>query len=92
MRPVVVVTSTPDIEAGADLVGVAVTTARIDPTSELQVALPWDGQGRARTGLTRESAAVCDWLVRFAKEDAEFVSGHLRTSILAEILRRIPRV
>ena len=71
--------------------GVAVTTTRLDPTSDMQVPLPWDPQGRARTGLSRESSAVCNWLVCFAADRADYVGGHVKTSILAEILRRIPR-
>lgn len=63
----------------------------LDPGSGRQVPLPWDPKGRARTGLVRERAAVCDGLVRFSAGQVARIGGHLTTRVLAEALRRIPR-
>jgi mRNA-degrading endonuclease toxin of MazEF toxin-antitoxin module len=50
IRPVVVVTPNEEMTEGAPLVGVAITGTP-DPPTGFEVPLPWQAQGRARTGL-----------------------------------------
>ena len=64
VRPVVVVTPTADIQAGKPVRVVAITTRLPDPLPEDHVLLPWDQQGKARSGLRRRCAAVASRSVR----------------------------
>ncbi len=60
-RPAVVVTATDDIVAGKTVRLLAITTRVPTPLPEDRVLLPWDGQGKARSGLRRRCAAVTSW-------------------------------
>ena len=67
VRPVVVVTPNEAMAEGAPLVGVAITGTP-DPPTGFDVPLPWQAQGRVRTGLDKPNAAVCRWFVTFAAD------------------------
>jgi mRNA-degrading endonuclease toxin of MazEF toxin-antitoxin module len=58
VRPAVVVTATADIAAGKPVRVVAITTRLPTPLPRDYVQLPWDPQGKARSGLRRRCAAV----------------------------------
>ncbi len=58
VRPAVVVTPTGDITAGRAVRVVAITTRLQNPLPDDHVLLPWDRQGKARSGLRRRCAAV----------------------------------
>lgn len=89
-RPVVIITSNEDLAARAKIVGVAVTTTFSEPPPQGHVEIPWDATGRARTGLRRRSAAVCNWLVTFEAEDIDSVIGHVPAATLLAILQALP--
>ncbi len=61
VRPGVVVTPTADINAGKPVRVVAITTRLPNPLPDDYVLLPWDRQGKARSGLRRRCAAVASW-------------------------------
>ena len=52
-RPVVVITATADIVAGGTVRVLAITTRLDSPLPADHVLLPWDRQGKARSGLRR---------------------------------------
>ena len=76
LRPVVVVTPNEAMAEGAPLVGVAITGTP-DPPTGFEVPLPWQAQGRSRTGLDKPNAAVCCWFVTFTAADVIDAIGHV---------------
>jgi mRNA-degrading endonuclease toxin of MazEF toxin-antitoxin module len=84
LRPVVVVSPNEVMDEGTPLVGVAIT-GTLDPPTGFDVPLPWQAQGRSRTGLDRPNAAVCCWFVTFTATDVIDAIGH----VPPEPMRRI---
>ena len=60
-RPVVLIQDFADTDALA--YGVAITGAFEKPLPESVISLPFHRGGKCRTGLTKESVAVCTWRV-----------------------------
>ncbi len=79
LRPVVIVTSDNAMAEGEPLVGVAITGTP-DPPTGFDVPLPWQAQGRSRTGLDKPNAAVCRWFVTFSAADWSMPSDTSRPS------------
>src|SRR5713226_1360039 len=73
VRPAVVVTTTADIAAGKPVRLVAITTRLPHPLPDDHVLLPWDRQGKARSGLRRRCAAVARWQVEIPVGDVQQV-------------------
>jgi hypothetical protein len=69
LRPAIVVSATAEIAAGQPVRLVAITTCLPSPLPDDHVLLPWDRQGRARSGLRRKCAAVTTWLAEIALND-----------------------
>ncbi len=84
VRPVVVVTPNDAMVEGELLVGVAITGTP-DPPTGFDVPLPWQAQGRSRTGLDKPNAAVCSWFVTFSASEVVDAIGH----VPPETMRRI---
>lgn len=83
VRPAVVVTPTGDIAVGRPLRVVAITTRLPMSLPEDHVLIPWDRQGKARSGLRRKCAAVATWLAEIQVGDVcELVS--LPSAVSAE--------
>ena len=57
----------------------------------MMVSLPFskNPKGRCKTGLNRDSVAVCDWIVGFAFDDMLEESGFTPPMELEEILKRV---
>jgi mRNA-degrading endonuclease toxin of MazEF toxin-antitoxin module len=89
-RPVVVVTPNEAIAEGAPLVGVAITGTP-DPSTGFDVPLPWQAQGRSRTGLDKPNAAVCCWFVTFTVADVIDAIGHVPPEPMRQIDEAIRR-
>jgi mRNA-degrading endonuclease toxin of MazEF toxin-antitoxin module len=89
-RPVVVVTSNEAMVEGEPLVGVAVTGTP-NPPSGFDVPLPWHAQGRAKTGLDKPNAAVCNWFVEFNEAEIIEPIGHVPPAIMSKIEEAIRR-
>ncbi len=89
VRPVVVVTSSDEISAGAPVVGACITTTLPNLLTEDYVELPWQPQGRVRTGLRRRCAALCTWLVQVDPAQIEETRGRVPGDTLTEIQTRI---
>jgi mRNA-degrading endonuclease toxin of MazEF toxin-antitoxin module len=84
LRPIVVVTPNEAMAEGEPFVGVAITGTP-DPPTGFDVPLPWQAQGRSRTGLDKPNAAVCRWFVTFTAADVVAAIGH----VPPEPMRRI---
>jgi mRNA-degrading endonuclease toxin of MazEF toxin-antitoxin module len=89
-RPVVIVTPNEAIAEGEPVVGVAITGTP-DPPTGFDVPLPWQAQGRARTGLDRPNAAVCRWFVTFTADDVIEAIGHVPPEPMRRIEEAIQR-
>jgi hypothetical protein len=83
------VSPTPDIVAGKPVHVLAVTTRLPDPLPDDHVLLPWDRQGKARSGLRRKCAAVTSWRATITADDVTQVVGILPPQVIAEILGKI---
>jgi mRNA-degrading endonuclease toxin of MazEF toxin-antitoxin module len=88
VRPVVVLTATADIAAGGRLRVVAITTRLPTPLPDDHVLLPWDREGKARSGLRRKCAAVTTWQAEIAVADVQQVVGHLPPAVMEELLTK----
>jgi len=53
------------------------------------VLLPWDPQGKARSGLRRKCAAVAGWQAVIPVEDVQSVVGLLPPVAITELLAKI---
>ncbi len=90
LRPVVVVTPNDAMVEGEPLVGVAITGTP-DPPTGFEVPLPWQAQGRSRTGLDKPNAAVCRWFVAFAAAEVVDAIGHVPPEPMRKIEEAIRR-
>lgn len=92
VRPAVVVTSTADVAAGTPIRVAAITTRLPTPLPNDHVLLPWDRQGKARSGLRRRCAAVASWLAVIPVGAVRQVVGVLPPAVVAELLAKITAV
>jgi hypothetical protein len=91
-RPAVVMTRTEEIDSGASLAVVAITTTLPDPLPDDYVPLPWFRPRHPRTGLNTRNAAVCHWLAIIEESKVLRAIGQVPTRHLARIdaiLRRL---
>jgi hypothetical protein len=89
VRPVVLASPTEDIQAGRPVRVVAITTRLPDPLPEDHVLLPWDRQGKARSGLRRRCAAVATCQAEIAVGDMQEVAGILPPAVIGELLGKV---
>ena len=89
VRPAVVVSATADIAAGQPVRVVAITTRLPTPLPDDHVLLPWDRQGRARSGLRRKCVAVTTWLAEIPVSDVRQIVGLLPSAVIAEVLAKV---
>ncbi len=89
VRPAVVVTASADIVADGALRVLAITTRLPTPLPEDHVLLPWDPQGKARSGLRRRCAAVAGWQLEIPVADVQQVVGILPPAVIAELLAKV---
>jgi hypothetical protein len=89
VRPAIVVTATADIVAGRSLRVVAITTRLPNPLPDDHILLPWDRQGKARSGLRRKCAAVTTWQAEIAVQDVQEVVGILPPAVMDVVLAKI---
>jgi mRNA-degrading endonuclease toxin of MazEF toxin-antitoxin module len=90
-RPCVVVTRAEDLEAGAPIVVVAITTLLPGPQPPDTVLMPYHPQGRGRTGLRTRCAAVPSWIEVVDPDRIDRTIGHgppAQFAAIAEILHR----
>ena len=88
-RPLVVITDTEEIVMDCEICAVAITTTYEDPPPDTHIELPWYRQRHPMTGLSRRSAAVCDWLVSLRPGDVIEVKGQVPSKKLLDIINRV---
>ncbi|HEX3448601.1 MAG TPA: type II toxin-antitoxin system PemK/MazF family toxin [Isosphaeraceae bacterium] len=89
VRPVAIVTPTAEIAPGKTVRVVAITTRLSSPLPDDHVLLPWDPQGKSRSGLRRRCAAVASWQVEISFANVQQVVGILPPTVIAELLAKI---
>lgn len=89
VRPVVIVTATAKIVSDGTVRVVAITTRVANPLPADHVLLPWDAQGKARSGLRRKSAAVSSWQAEIAVSSIKEVVGILPPAVIDELLTKV---
>jgi mRNA-degrading endonuclease toxin of MazEF toxin-antitoxin module len=89
VRPVVVVTPTSEIAAERPVRVVAITTRLPVPLPDDHVLLPWERQGKARSGLRRRCAAVATWQAEIPVGDVQEVAGSLPPTVIGELLAKV---
>ena len=89
VRPGVVVTPTADIHAWKPVRVVAITTRLPNRLPDDYVLLPWDRQGKARSGLRRRCAAVASWQAEIPVGAVQQEVGILPPQAIGELLTKI---
>ncbi len=89
VRPAVVVSATKDIVGGKPVRLAAITTRLPVSLPKDHVLLPWNPQGKARSGLRRKCAAVATWLVEVPVSNIQEVVGILPPGVIAELLAKV---
>ena len=92
VRPAVVVTATADIAAGKPVRVAAITTRLLAPLPDDHVLLPWDRQGKARSGLRRRCVAVASWQAVIPVGDVQQVVGVLPPAVIGELFAKVAAV
>jgi mRNA-degrading endonuclease toxin of MazEF toxin-antitoxin module len=88
-RPAVIVTPTEEIRPDGEVVLVAITGTLNAAPPEMQVALPWQRQGRTKTRLNKPSVAVCTWVFKRPVSSIQSYSGIVPDRQMLEILDKI---
>jgi mRNA-degrading endonuclease toxin of MazEF toxin-antitoxin module len=89
VRPVVIVTPTAEIAPGKPVRVVAITTRLPATLPDDHVLLPWERQGRARSGLRRRCAAVASWHAEVSIDDVQQIVGILSPGVIGELLAKV---
>jgi len=89
VRPAVVVSATADIAAGKPIRVAAITTRLPAPLPNDHVMLPWDRQGKSRSGLRRRCAAVASWLSVIPVASVRQIVGVVPPAEIAALLTKV---
>ena len=89
-RYVIIVTREEDIGLDRPIFVVACSASLTDSQQQTAVALPWSRHQSCSTGFKRACWAVPAWLLRVHPSDLGRQVGHVPSSKLNEILRRLP--
>ncbi len=89
-RPFVVITINDDIKKGEPIYAVGITTTFDEGQSDLYVPLPYGPT--ARTGLKRESAAHCTWVIEIPSDQVDVGPGYIHPSLVAKIAENIEKL
>ncbi len=89
-RYVIIVTREEDIGLDRPIYAVACSATLTDSQQQNAVALPWSRHQSCSTGFKRACWAVPEWLLRVLPSDLGRQVGHVPSTRLAEIIRRLP--
>lgn len=89
-RRFVIVSKTDELEDDDLIVGVAISGVFPDPLPDEYVKLPWDNRGHIHTKLYKDSAAVCNWIKHFEKDEIVEHIGKVPPAKLLEIIKKLP--
>jgi len=87
-RPAVIISETTQIQADGRIACVAITSSVPDEIPDDFVLLPFQPQGKVRTGLRMRSAAMCSWLFEISEDKIEKYVGLVPTQLMKEIIER----
>ena len=90
-RPAVIITATAEIEPDRPIAAVAITGTLTDPLSPEFVELPWHRSKHPKTGLKKQCAANCRWVIEIDPADIKEYAGVVPEAQMFEILQRIPK-
>ena len=68
---------------------VAITTRVPVPLPDDHVLLPWERQGKGRSGLRRRCTAVASWQAEIPVGDVQEVVGSLPPTVIGELLAKV---
>lgn len=89
-RPLVVVSTNSDISREGTFIAVAITGH--PPGSALEsdeVPLPWNAEGRCKSGLSKPSVAKCSWMRELPLAAVVDIKGHLRGTELDAVTLKV---
>jgi mRNA-degrading endonuclease toxin of MazEF toxin-antitoxin module len=89
-RPAVIVTPTDELKKDRTVVVAAATTTFTEPLPENKIKLPWHNNGHPTTGMRKPTVVVCDWIAEVNYNQIEEIIGNCPTSILFQILVKLP--
>lgn len=88
-RPFVVISNNNDIKAGGPIYAAGITSIFDASQADIYVPLPYGPT--AKSGLKRESAAVCTWVIRINPDDVDVSPGFIHLSLVDCIVENIER-
>ena len=88
-HPAVIFSPTDRIESETHVFVIGVSTKFTEPPPSNWVKLPWQRDGRARTGLDRPCVAKCEWLVEVEKSQLLRPIGAVSSSVLVTIIEQV---
>jgi len=86
-RPIVLIRDHDDSETVA--YGVAISGEFDYPLPNSSILLPYHREGRCKSGLTKESVAVCSWVVIVSPKDFLGKVGFIPSTLLQKILEQV---
>ena len=89
-RPFIVMTTNDDIKKGAPIYAVGISTTFDASNKDIIVVLPYGPT--ARSGLKRESAAVCNWIIQIAPDNIDVGPGYIHPRLVIEIAEKIEKL
>src|SRR5256885_1546952 len=89
-RPFVAVTINEEIKKGGPIYAVGITTTFDASQTELYVPLPYGPT--ARTGLKRESAALCTWVIDVPPDQVDAGPGYIHPKLVDRIAENIEKL
>ncbi|MFH0982464.1 MAG: type II toxin-antitoxin system PemK/MazF family toxin [Planctomycetota bacterium] len=91
-RPLLILTATEEIILDQPFVALAISTTFPDPLPPNHVPLPWQADGKVRTGLRKRSAVVVDWQVVLRPSDVIERKGAISAEKMIQILECLAAV
>jgi hypothetical protein len=89
-RPAIIISPTDEIEAGAEIAVMAISTSYPAPPPANCIELPWNNdRRRSVTRLSQRSAAVTNWLRYIREEEIDELAGDVPLTIMVRILSKM---
>jgi mRNA-degrading endonuclease toxin of MazEF toxin-antitoxin module len=85
----VILTTKAESESGELLKAVVISSKLQHAAKERMVELPWSRGGHPRTGLSKRSAAMCDWIVTVNEDHIRKYGGLVSGKLLDQIVALI---
>jgi PemK-like, MazF-like toxin of type II toxin-antitoxin system len=86
-RPFIVISRDDEIKQGGSIQAIGITSDLQASPKEHYVSLPFGPN--AKTGLRKQSAALCTWLIDVAQDKVEVGKGYVHPNIVNEIVVKV---